>query len=217
MSQPRVLSTGLATTIASALILLTAMPSFGQRPATTGGGGAGAAGLAFDRGIVIGGEWLQANALPLDRSTLASLSFDASLRRSRWAVDAGWLRIARNLSTVQGGFVSLGLPLVWGRLLAIPSIGAFGGQAQRSVDSTGFDFIGPNGVVGHTPRYSFSKSGSAGGGAGLTLEVPVYSVIALRASASEWFFSGATLDGDRARTLVGVGLSIRVNRTGGIR
>ncbi len=172
---------------------------------------------AFDRGIVVGGEWLQANALPLDRNTLGSVSVDASLRRSHWAVDAGWLRIARNLSTVQGAFVSFGVPLAWGRLLAVPSIGAFGGQAQRSVDSTGFDFVGPNGVVGHTPRYSFSKSGSAGAGVGLTLEVPVYRAVALRASGSEWYFSGATLDGDRARTLVGVGLSIRVNSLGGVR
>ena len=132
-------------------------PAIAQRASTSG---------TFDHGFVVGGEWLQANALPLDRNTLASVSFDASLRRSHWAVDAGWLRIARNLSTVQGAFVSFGVPLAWGRLLVLPSIGAFGGQAQRSVDSTGFDFVGPNGVIGHTPRYSFSKSGSAGGGVG---------------------------------------------------
>jgi len=145
------------------------------------------------------------------------MSADVSLRHSRWAIGAGYLRIARDLSTVQGGFVSVGVPLAFGRLLAIPSIGAFGGQAQRSVDSTGFDFVGPNGVVGHTPLYSFSESGSAGGGVGLTLEVPVYRAIALRASGSEWYFSGAPLEGDRARTLVGVGLSIRVNSLGGSR
>ncbi|HEY2164628.1 MAG TPA: hypothetical protein VGH04_11580, partial [Gemmatimonadaceae bacterium] len=171
----------------------------------------------FNQGIVVGGEWLQATSLPLNRNTLASVSAEASLRRPHWAIDAGWLRIARDLSTVQGGFVSVGLPLAWGRLLAIPSIGAFGGQAQRSVDSTGFDFIGPNGVIGHTPRYSFSRSGSAGGGVGLTLEVPLYRVIAVRASGSEWYFSGATLEGDRSRGVVGVGLSIRVPQIGGLR
>jgi hypothetical protein len=171
----------------------------------------------FNHGIVVGGEWLQANALPLDRNALASVSFDAAFRRSRWSVDAGYLRIARDLSTVQGGFASVGIPLAWGRVLAVPSIGAFGGQAQRSVDSTGFDWIGANNVAGHTPRYSFSSSGSAGGGVGLTLEAPVYGVIALRASASEWYFSGATLEGDRARSLIGVGLSIRLPRIGGTR
>jgi hypothetical protein len=175
------------------------------------------ASVTFNHGIVVGGEWLQANALPFNRDALTSVSAEASLRHSHWAIGAGYLRIARDLSTVQGGFVSVGVPLSWGRLLAIPSVAAFGGQAQRSVDSTGFDFIGPNGVVGHTPRYSFSQSGSAGGGVGLTLEVPLYRVIALRASGSQWYFTGAPLEGDRARTLVGVGLSIRVNSLGGAR
>jgi hypothetical protein len=186
--------------------------------ATASAGAQGASTSAtFNRGIVVGGEWLQANALPLNRNALASVSFDAAFRRSRWSVDAGYLRIARDLSTVQGGFASVGIPLAWGRVLAVPSIGAFGGQAQRSVDSTGFDWIGANNVAGHTPRYGFSSSGSAGGGVGLMLEVPVFSVIALRASASEWYFSGATLEGDRARSLIGVGLSIRLRQIGGIR
>ena len=61
------------------------------------------------------------------------------------------------------------------------------------MDSTGYYFIGPNGVAGHIPRYSFSSSGSAGGGVGLTLEVPLYRVIAIRASGSEWYFSGAPI------------------------
>lgn len=208
MTLLRPLSIGVVPALAAVLVALSTTQALGQ---------SAAARTVFDRGVVLGGEWLQANALPLDRNTLASVSFDASLRRSRWAVDAGWLRIARNLSTVQGGFVSFGVPLAWGRLLAIPSIGAFGGQAQRSVDSTGYDFITPSGVVGHVPQYSFSKSGSAGGGVGLMLEAPLYRVIAVRASASEWYFSGAPLEGDRARTLVGIGLSIRLNRLGGTR
>ncbi len=206
---PRPLQTAARAAAVVACLACIADPATAQRPAP--------ASATFNHGIVVGGEWLQANALPLNRDALGSMSAEASLRHSHWAIDAGWLRIARNLSTVQGGFVSVGVPLAWGRLLAIPSIGAFGGQAQRSVDSTGFDFVGPNGVIGHTPRYSFSQSGSAGGGVGLTLEVPVYRAIALRASGSEWYFSGAPLEGDRARTLVGVGLSIRVNRLGGSR
>lgn len=196
---------------ASALIACLVVPSSGsaQRAPMTS--------PVFDRAVVIGGEWLQATALPLNRSTVGSVSFDAALRHPHWAVDAGYLRIARDLSTVQGGFISLGVPLAWRRLLAIPSIGAFGGQAQRSVDSTGFDFIGPNNVTGHTPRYTFSESGTFGGGVGLTVEVPVYRVIALRASGSEWLFSGTTLEGDRARGMVGIGLSIRLAQLGGIR
>jgi hypothetical protein len=205
-------SFGAAPFSAAALIafLVSPSPAVGQlAPAATS--------AAFNRDVVIGGEWLQANALPLTRNTLGSVSVDAAIRHSHWAIDAGWLRIARNLSTVQGGFVSFGVPLAWGRLLAVPSIGAFGGQAQRSVDSTGFDFIGPNNTTGHTPRFSFSESGSAGGGVGLTLEVPVYRAIALRASGSEWYFNGAPLEGDRTRGVVGVGLSIRVSHLGGSR
>lgn len=205
-------SFGVAPISAAALIAFLASPSLalGQlAPAPTS--------AAFNRGIVIGGEWLQANALPLNRNTLASVSFDAAIRHSHWAIDAGWLRIARELSTVQGGFVSFGVPLAWGRLLAVPSIDAFGGQAQRSVDSTGFNFIGPNNTTGHTPRFTFSEAASAGGGVGLTLEVPVYRAMALRASGSEWYFSGAPLEGDRTRGVVGVGLSIRVSHLGGSR
>lgn len=194
---------GAVAAATTALVALLATPAAGQ--VSTRGGG------AFDHGIVVGGEWMQATALPLHRDAIVSLSLGAGLRRSHWSVDAGWLRIARELSTVQGGYASVGYPIAFGRALVIPSLGGFGGQAQRSVDSTGFGFVGPNGVVGHTPRFSYSKSGSAGGGAGLTLEVPVYRVIALRASASEWFFSGAPLDKDRSRTIVGIGASIRVH------
>ena len=202
---------GAALTSAPILIACLLVPSWGfaQRAPVTS--------PVFDRAVVVGGEWLQATALPLNRSTVGSVSFDAALRHPRWAVDVGYLRIARDLSTVQGGFASFGVPLALGRLLAIPSIGAFGGQAQRSVDSTGFDWIGPNNTTGHTPRYTFSESGTFGGGVGLTLEVPVYRVIALRASGSEWVFSGTTLEGDRARGMVGIGLSIRVTQLGGIR
>ena len=196
-------------TAASAVFALLSSPAAAQGTAAP---------AAFDHGIVVGGDWLQANALPLDRNALQSLAFDASLRRSRWALDAGWLRIARTLSTVQGGTLTIGVPLAWHRLLVIPAVGGFGGQAQRSVDSTGYDWTDAAGHTGHTPRYSYSSAASFGGGGSLTLEVPVYRFIALRASGSSWYLSGAPLDGDRVRTVVGVGLSIRVQgRDGGRR
>ena len=59
----------------------------------------------FDSGIVLGGDWLQANALPLDRDAVHSGSVSLSLRHHRWGVEAGFLRIARTLSTVQGGTI----------------------------------------------------------------------------------------------------------------
>ena len=192
-------------TAASALIAVLSLPAAAQRSAPT----------AFDRGIVLGGDWLQANALPLDRDAIQSVAFDASLRRSRWALDAGFLRIARSLSTVQGGTVMIGAPIAWHRLLVVPAVGGFGGRAQRSVDSTGFDWVDAAGNPGHTPRYTYSSAASIGGGGSLTLELPVYRFVALRASGSTWYFGGAPLEGDRTRTVVGVGLSLRVQELGG--
>ena len=165
----------------------------------------------FQRGIVATGDWLQANALPLDRDALQSASAGLSFRSAGWTVDAGWLRVARSLSTVQGGSLSLGRMLPWKRLLFIPAVSGFVGKGQRSVDSTGFDFVDPaTGVVGHTPRYSYSSATSVGGGVGLTVEVPLYRMFAARGVASQWWFSGAPLEGDRTRTVLGVGLSIRL-------
>lgn len=164
----------------------------------------------FETGIVVGGDWLQANALPLDRKAMESLDFSVSLRRPPWAFDGGWLRIARNLSTVQGVYLSAGRMLHLGPVLFIPAIGVLGGQAQESRDSTGFDFIGTGGVIGHTPRYSYSSSATGGGSIGVTVEVPVYRALGFRAVASEWLFAGAPLAGDRSRGVVGAGLSLRV-------
>ena len=164
----------------------------------------------FDSGIVVDANWLQANALPLDRDAMQSASFALSLRRHSWSVEAGFLRIARSLSTVQGASISVGPLLHWKRLLFLPTVGAFGGQADASRDSTGYDFIGTDGIVGHQARFSYSSAASFGGSVGLALEVPLYRMLGVRASASQWYFSGAPLDGDRSRTVIGAGLSLRV-------
>jgi hypothetical protein len=169
-------------------------------------------GSTFTRGIVAHGDWLQANAMPLGRNAFQSAGAALSFRTDGWAADGGWLRVARALSTVQGSSLSLGRLWSWKRLLFIPAVGGFLGRAQRSVDSTGFDFVDPaTGVIGHTPRYSYSSAVSVGGGAGVTVEVPFYRAFALRGSAWQWYFGGAPLDGDRARTVVGAGLSVRLH------
>jgi hypothetical protein len=164
---------------------------------------------AVRTGIVVTSDWLQANALPLDRDALHSMAVMASYR-SKYSVDAGWLRIARDLSTVQGGAVLVGRPLYWRTLLFIPAVGLLGGRAQASADSTGFDFIAPDGSTGHTPRYSYSSAATFGGGASLTVTLPVYGPLGARALVQQWLFSGSPLEGDRGRTLLGVGLSVRV-------
>src|SRR5678809_383748 len=138
----------------------------------------------FERGVVASGDWLQANSLPLDRDAFQSAAADVSFRGRGWTIDGGWLRVARSLSTVQGGSISFGRLLPWKRLLFIPGVGGFVGRGQRSVDSTGFDFVDPaTGAIGHTPRYSYSSGASVGGGAGLTLEIPLYRFVAARGVA----------------------------------
>jgi len=170
---------------------------------------------SFTRGIVVDGDWLQANALPLDRDAMHSVDGSISIRRQTWSADLGWLRVARTLSTVQGGTLGIGWLLPWNRVLFVPTVGGFVGRAQRSVDSTGYDWVDPTtGASGHTPRYSYSSGSSVGGSIGLVAEVPVYRVIAFRGVVSQWFFSGAPLEGDRARTVLGAGLAIRVGRGG---
>ena len=91
----------------------------------------------------------------------------------------------------------------------IPALGIFGGQAQSSRDTTGFDWVSGT-TTGHTPRYSYSEGATFGGSAGLTVEVPIYRWFAARASVAEWVFSGAPLFGDRTRTTLGAGLAVWV-------
>ena len=165
-----------------------------------------------DTGITLSGAWLQANALPLDRDAMQSGSVAVGLRRSGWAAEVGWLRIARTLSTVEGGSLAIQRPMHWRSIVILPTVSFLGGKAYASVDSTGYDWTASGGATGHTPRYSYSEGSSFGGGVGLTVELPVYRVLAARGTASQWAFSGTSLEGDRSRTLLGVGLSILVGR-----
>ncbi|HVT39977.1 MAG TPA: hypothetical protein VHE78_13085 [Gemmatimonadaceae bacterium] len=165
----------------------------------------------FDTGLVVRADWLQANALPLERKVLQSADAAISFRRRTWAVDAGFLRVARTLSTVQGGTVSLGGLLHLGPVLFIPSVGILGGQAKSSRDLTGYNFVSGQGT-GRQPRYTYTTAFTAGGGAALGVEVPVFRDVGLRVQAAQWFFSGAPLEGDRQRTLLGAGLQVRFGR-----
>jgi hypothetical protein len=164
----------------------------------------------FANGIVIGGDWLQANAMPLNRTAMMSIGGDISWRTENWAFNGGWLRIARDLSTVQGGTLSVGRILHAGPIGFIPALSAFGGQAAVSYDSTGYDFVTPQGTIGHVPRYSYSDGFSFGGGVGLTIEAPVFSLVGVRVGASQWFFSGSPVAKEPMRTVVAAGLTLRV-------
>lgn len=176
----------------------------------------GAQAPTVDRGIVLRTDWTQANALPLNRNAVHSGEIGLSLRRQSWAVDASWVRIARDLSTVQGVALTAGPLLRWRQVLFIPAIGLLGGQAQESRDSTGYDYTCPacttQPTSGHQPRYSYSSAATFGGGGSLAIELPLFRALGFRALAQQWYFSGAPLDGDRARTVIGAGLSLRVGR-----
>jgi hypothetical protein len=165
----------------------------------------------FDNTIVLGGSWLQANSLPLTRqgTVVQSFSGDISWRPGSWAFAAGFLRIARNLSTVQGGTLSAGWVFKAGPVGFVPTLSAFGGASYASFDSTGYDFV--NGTtIGHQARYSYSTGAAFGGGVGLAIEAPIYSIIGARIVGSEWVFSGSPLADNRWRTVLGAGLTIRV-------
>jgi hypothetical protein len=99
----------------------------------------------------------------------------------------------------------------WRAVQFIPAVGVFVGRALSSRDTTGFDWVA-SGTSGHTPRYSYSEGATFGGSVGLTIEVPVFRWIAVRGTASQWVFSGAPLEGDRTRTLLGAGLAVQVGR-----
>src|SRR5262245_26695200 len=60
----------------------------------------------YDHGVVLGSDWLQANALPLNRQSVHSGTIDASYRFGNWSLTAGYLRVARDFSNVQGGSFS---------------------------------------------------------------------------------------------------------------
>src|SRR3954470_4402672 len=117
-------------------------------------------------GLGVSADWLQANALPMDRDAIQSGAIDVSLRRDAWSLDGGWRRIARELSTVQGGTLSIGRVLPWRAVNFIPSVGLLVGQVYSSRDTTGYDFVGTGGVTGHVPRYSYSEGTTVGGGVG---------------------------------------------------
>jgi hypothetical protein len=163
----------------------------------------------FDHTIIVGGDWLQVNSLPLNRDAAQSIGGDISWRTTNWAFNGGWLRIARDLSTVQGVTLSAGRILRAGPINFIPALSALGGEAYVSFDSTGYDFVSGT-TTGHEPRYSYSNGFTFGGGVGLTIEAPIYRILGLRVEGSEWVFSGHPVAEERTRSVVGVGLTLRV-------
>jgi hypothetical protein len=192
----------LATSAAAALLLTcqTALAAPAGAQVSSSGSASGS----------IRAEWLQANALPFTRNAAPSASAALEFRRPSWSIEMGWLRVARALSTVQGGFVGVTRPIRFADVVLLPGLAVFGGVAEASRDSTGYDFVGGTPPVqGRQPRYDFSQSGAAGGGVTLAFEYPARSKVSVRASGAQWYFTGKPLTGDRNRTVAGLGLVVR--------
>lgn len=162
--------------------------------------------------FVVGGDWLQVQSLDRTGGAFPSTSFDVGMRFGSWSAEAGWLRIARDLSTVQGGTLSFGRIVSAGPVLFIPALKVLGGQAYVSVDTSGYEFTDSTGAPGHQPRYTYSEGFTFGGGVGVTMEVPVYRWIRARVVASQWLFGGTPVADERTRTVLGAGLTVRVGR-----
>jgi len=155
-------------------------------------------------------DWLQVGAMPLGRDALHSGSVGVMADMDHWVVDLGWLRAARALSTVQGGYLTIDRRLDWGNALVLPGLSLFGGSAEASRDTTGYNWTAASGTgTGHVARYTHSRAMSFGGGASLAIEYPSRSTVAVRASVAQWMFSGQPLTNDRQRTLAGAGLTVR--------
>ena len=185
-----------------AVLLLGSLIGFAASARAQGAGSGASASVRAD--------WLQANDLPFTRKAAPSASAALAFRRKTWLFEIGWLRAARALSTVQGGFVGVGFPIHLGSAVLLPGVAAFGGAAEVSRDTTGYDWVTFSpAATGHEPRYDFSQGAAFGGGATLSLEYPAGSPVGFRVSGSEWMFGGTPLAGDRTRALVGVGLVVR--------
>jgi len=154
-------------------------------------------------------DWLQASSITLDRTTMPSIAAAIEWRKGAFAVEAGFLRAVRSLSTIQGGYAAIIRPVRLGPVIFLPGIGLFGGQSAASADTTGYEFLS-GGVAGHQPRYSYSTGSAFGVGAQLGFAVPIGAWTEMRASVAEWSFSSDPVKGDNARFLAGVGFAVRV-------
>lgn len=154
-------------------------------------------------------DWLQAPAISIDRSTMPSAALSLERRTDGIAIELGYLRAVRSLSTAQGGFALFSRPIKWGSATAFAGGGMFFGGSSASADTTGYTYI-TDGKTGYQPRFSYSTAASFGAGVQLSIVYPLGTTTEIRASASEWGFSGHPVSGDNARFLAGIGIAFHL-------
>jgi len=159
------------------------------------------------RPLSVRADWLQAQE-PLTRNALPSSAVAIAWEGATVGYQLGFLRIARDLSTIEGGTAGVELASRINRFRI--ALGATGmvGVAMASRDTTGYDFVGAGGGVGHTPKFDYSKSGAKGVGATLSLEYEFFDHLGVRVTAGSWRFSGAPLGSATSRRTIGAGVTV---------
>jgi hypothetical protein len=158
---------------------------------------------------LVSADWLQAGALTLDRSTMPSTAVFLERRSENVATQFGYLRAVREMSTVQGGYSSIGRLMRSGPATVFAGLGVLVGQVQASVDTSGYRYTA-NGVSGYQSRFTYASSVAVGTGVQLAVALALGNTVELRASVAEWAFNGKALKGDNARLLAGAGFAIHL-------
>jgi len=159
----------------------------------------------------VSAEWLQIGAGSLDRDATPSLAIAvAHDRPNGLRLEAGYLRAARRLSTVNGATGSVSMPLTYGRLTVRPGIGALVGRAVTTVDEGGYAWQSgtPDSTeTGYQSHRSYLRETTVGGAVNLGAEFQVIRALAITASVRQWVFTGDAIRQNRTPMLAGLGLS----------
>jgi hypothetical protein len=157
--------------------------------------------------LSVRGDWLQANS-SLSRSTLPSNALSLALETDHVTYSVGFARIARNLSTIEGGTAGAEVGARSGQFHVSFGISALVGRAMASMDTTGYDYVNASGQPGHTPRYDYSTASAVGIGETFTLEYDIGDKVGVRLTGAQWSFSGAPLGREKTRATLGVGVIV---------
>ena len=152
-------------------------------------------------------DWLQANEA-LSRSTLPSNALAIAYEGRIFGFTAGFLRIARNLSTIEGGTAGAEVAYRFGRFRMALGVTGMVGVAMASRDTTGYEYVSAGGATGHTAKWDYTRASASGGGATVSLEYDFLDYLGLRVTGGTWSFSGTPLGTERTRTTIGAGLTV---------
>lgn len=152
-------------------------------------------------------DWLQGNSA-LTRSTMPSNALAIAYEGQYFGASAGFLRIARDMSTVEGGTLGVEAGYRAGRFRVSLGANAMIGVAMASMDTTGYQYVSSGGTTGHTPRWDYSRTSANGFGGTVTMEYDFFEYLGLRVTGGSWSFTGAPLGNEKTRTTIGAGLAV---------